>query len=111
MAAKGRQVLDDALSLAQRRGMLRAALVPGLLAEQMLYAQSILLESWAAGILSPRRLELQIRYHFWSLLRAWADGALAGRADQELATLQAALRRPPKRGASSRAKPVKIGTR
>jgi AcrR family transcriptional regulator len=111
LVAGGRQVLENALRRAQRLGMLRAALVPGLLAEQMLFAQSILLESWAAGILSLRRFELQIRYHFWCLLRAWADGDFAERADEELIAFQAALMKPTKRGRADRVSPATRGTR
>jgi hypothetical protein len=85
--------------------------VPALLAEQMLFAQSILLESWAGDILSLRRFELQMRYHFWCLLRAWADDVLAVRADAELAALQAALMKRTGHGRTGRARSATRGTR
>lgn len=84
----GRDFLAGAIADCQRQGLLKTTASPALLAEQMVFAQSILLESWAAGFISLERFRLSCRYHFWSLLRAWADRKLVARADKLLLELQ-----------------------
>ncbi len=84
----GRKVLADAIAACQRAGLIKTAVRADQLAEQMVFAQSILLESWAANFISLERFHLSCRSHFWTLIRAWAERRLAARADRILLQLQ-----------------------
>jgi AcrR family transcriptional regulator len=88
LARAGNRNLAQAIAAAVDAGDIDAAVEPRLLAEQMVFAQSILFESWAAGVISLPHFERRCRYHLWSLLAGWARGGLASRCRARLLELQ-----------------------
>ena len=59
-----------------------------LLADQMIYAHGMLLESWAANVIDLERFRLTCKYHIWTLLRAWAHDSFIYYADETIMGLQ-----------------------
>ena len=73
-----------------------------MLAEQMVFAQSIMLESWAAGVISLARFELACRYHLWTLLAGWSCGRYVNSCELRLGELQKNLQALNRREARGR---------
>ena len=82
--AKGIRLFRD-------QGYLRATVNIELLAEQMLYAEAMLLELWATKLIDLDRYDLTYRYHLWTLIRAWATESFTGYADSAILDLQKTL--------------------
>jgi AcrR family transcriptional regulator len=84
VSRRGHGLLLDALSQCQQQGQLHSAAQCELMAEQMVFSHSILLESWAAGFISTERFSLTCRLHFWTVVNAWADPSLALQLQSQL---------------------------
>lgn len=87
VSLRGHTLLCEALQECQSLGQLQATADCSLMAEQMIFSQSILLESWAAEFITTERYGLTNRLHFWTIVKAWAAPTLAQRLQSELITI------------------------
>lgn len=79
------------LRLFENNGYIRSTVNIELLAEQILFAEGMLLELWATKLIDLERYQLTYRYHIWTLIRAWADSSFVGYADKIILELQEQL--------------------
>ena len=79
------------IRLFQKQGYLRSAVNVQLLAEQMLFADAMLLELWTTKRIDLERYELTYKYHVWTLIRAWAEVSFIGHCDRSILELQKKL--------------------
>ena len=90
-AEKNRQLFIQSLDKSREQGLLKESLNSSLMAEQLMMANTILLENWAAGLLSLDRYQWMAKHHFTMLLRAWATRKWAQKLDQQLLDYQDAI--------------------
>lgn len=93
VSRQGNQLLCDALRQCQQQSRLLPTAPLEMMAEQMVFSQSILLESWAAEFISLERYRLTCRLHFWTVLAAWADDQLIKQSRNTLQLLQQQISR------------------
>jgi AcrR family transcriptional regulator len=79
------------IRLFQDQGYIRSTVHIELLAEQMLYAEAMLLELWATKLIDLERYQLTYKYHIWTLIRAWTNKSFVGYADKTILDLQQKL--------------------
>jgi len=79
------------IRLFEAQGYIRSTVNIELLAEQMIYADAILLELWVTKQIDLERHRLTYKYHIWTLIRAWADETFIGYCDKNILDLQQKL--------------------
>jgi len=89
-AEQNRQRLIAAIEASVAQGLLKPTVNAELLSEQMMMANAILLENWAAGLIELPRYPLLAKYHLAMLLRAWATRKWSQKLDQQLLQWQQA---------------------
>lgn len=82
VARDDQDILANGVVECQKAGLIKPAVNAKLLAEQMVYVHGMLLESWAANVISLERFRLTCSFHIWSLVRAWAEEPLIPQADE-----------------------------
>ncbi len=80
--------ISKGIRLFATEGLIRPSVNVDLLAEQMLYADAMLLELWVAKRIDLERYALTYKYHIWTLLRAWAGSAFIEYSDARISDIQ-----------------------